>query len=163
MKEPKKVILSEDGDTVLVGEREFEVEKLAPAQIALVMKERCKGFLGENGILKKKAASYAIAAFRIAMVGIGCWIASKFFQNIDVAENFLRGAWFGLSAAALYMSGKSIYYNKKKKGLLQDYEDDQHYLGMEIVRRQLHGEDTKMAEDILEEITKIEREGYEQN
>ena len=43
-----------------------------------------------------------------------------------------------------------------------DYQDDQRYLRMEIIRRQCQGEDTKMAEKILDEIIQ-EEENDEQN
>lgn len=157
MKEPKKVVLSEDGETVLVGEKEFKLDDLHPAQIALVMKERCKGFLKEKKNVGEKAKSYALAGVKVVLAGAGCWVFSMFFQNVEVLADFLRGAWLGLLTAGLIMSGKSIYYNKKKKNLIMDYDDDQGYLGMEIIRRQCQGEDTKMAEQILDEIIEEEK------
>ena len=41
--------------------------------------------------------------------------------------------------------------------MIQDYEDDQTYLGMEIIKRQLQGEDTALAEKILDEIIEEEK------
>lgn len=157
MKEPKKVIVSKDGTSVSVGDKQFLIRELDPAQLALIMKERNKGFLKSNKEVGQKVVSYAMAGFKVVLAGLGCWIASKFFQNVDVAEMFLKGAWLGLSTAGLLMSGKSIYYNKKRKGMIQDYEDDQTYLGMEIIKRQLQGEDTALAEKILDEIIEKEK------
>ena len=157
MREPKQVVLSKDGLTISVGEKEFKIDNLQTAEIALIMKERCKGFLKEKRAIGEKAKSYALAGDKSVLIGLGCWFFSKFFQKVDVIENFLRGAGLGLSTAGLFMSGKSMHYNKKKKGLIMDYQDDQGYLGMEIIRRQCQGEDTKMAEQILDEIIEEEK------
>ena len=88
MREPKQVVVSEDGLTISVGEKEFAIDNLHPAEIALIMKERCKGFLKEKRTIGKKAKVYAMAGFRTVVIGLGCWFFFKGFSECGSSCKF---------------------------------------------------------------------------
>ena len=151
MKGPKKVVISEDGYTVVVGDKEFDVDKLDATAIALIMKERSRGYIKTKKDKLGKIKVYAQASTKACLLGVGMWLLSKCFQSADVVETILRSAWLALGTGGLALFVKSRVEAGKLKKESKNYAGDQLFFAAELGYREMHGEDTKLAEEILKE------------